>query len=91
MSGCYSKSPPAVTGQDVLSDSLRNLIVLPSCLGGLGITSRIKQAENQHETSLSIRAPLIRRIVEQSAELPAVLVSSDSFISYNVGSVSCEL
>ena len=48
----------------------RNLITLPSQLGGLGIINLARQAETQQQTSCEVTAPLIRHIIEQSKDFP---------------------
>ena len=49
---------PAITGQVALNDSERELVALPVCHGGLGITDPSKQTAFQHECSLKITKPL---------------------------------
>ena len=61
---------PVLTGQNTFSDSVRDLLALPTRLGGLGIANPVKQAESQHHTSRRVTAPLIKHIIEQSRELP---------------------
>ena len=62
---------PTLTGQNMFSDSIRDLTALPARLGGLGIANLVKQAESQHRFSCRVTAPLVKHIIEQSRELPA--------------------
>ena len=59
-----------LTGQNHLSDTVRDLIALPTRLGGLGIVNPVKQAAKQCDTSQKVTAPLVTLITEQSTEFP---------------------
>ena len=59
-----------LTGQNHLSDTVRDLIALPTHLGGLGIGNPVKQAAKQCYTSRKVTAPLVTLITEQSTEFP---------------------
>ena len=61
---------PTLTGQNHFNDSVRSLIALPTCLGGLGITNPVTEAAKQHDISHKVTAPQVNLIVEQSMELP---------------------
>ena len=50
--------------------SQRHLMVLPTRLGGLGITNPVVQVAKQCDTSCKVAAPLVTLIVEQSKDLP---------------------
>ena len=57
---------PSVTGQNAFGENERDLLALPSRLGGLGIPDPSKQAAPQHAACRNITAPLVELIVSQS-------------------------
>ena len=59
-----------LTGQNHLSDAVRDLMALPSRLGGLGITNPVKETTKQHVTSQRVTGPLIDLIKQQSTDFP---------------------
>ena len=61
---------PTLTGQSAFNDNVRNLIALPSRLGGLGIINPARQVDTQHQTSHEVTTPLVRHIIEQSKDFP---------------------
>ena len=58
---------PAITGQSALSDVERDLLAMPSHLGGLGI---VTSSDFQHLTSNNISTPLTSLILQQSITYP---------------------
>ena len=64
---------PVLTGQSPFSDSIRDLMVLPTRLGGLGIENPVMQATKKRNTSFKITASLVNLIVEQSKDFPRKL------------------
>ena len=64
------KCLPAITGQLALSDVERDLLALPSRLGGLGIINPVTSSDFQHLTSNNISAPLTSLIFQQSITYP---------------------
>ena len=60
---------PALPGQTPLSNTKRNLLVMPAHLGGLGITNPAKctNAVFHHGSSKRISAPLASLILQQSS------------------------
>ena len=61
---------PAITGQSALSDVERELLALPSRLGGLGIINPVTSSDIQHLTSINISTPLMSLILQQSTTYP---------------------
>ena len=59
-----------LTGQNHLSDAVRDLMALPSRLGRLGITNPVKETTKQHVTSQRVTGPLIDLIKQQSTDFP---------------------
>lgn len=57
---------PSLTGQSPFSDTTRDLMALPTHLGGLGILNPVQKATTQHTTSHNITAPLVNQVTEQS-------------------------
>ena len=49
---------PALTGRQSVCDTERQLLALPTCLGGLGLTIPSKTALFEHISSLKVTAPL---------------------------------
>ena len=56
---------PALTGQNHLSDELRNLLALPTRTGGLGLNNPVCEADIQFQTSVKVTAPLVRLVLQQ--------------------------
>ena len=61
---------PAITGQSALSDVERELLALPSRLGGLGIINPVTSSDIQHLASINISTPLMSLILQQSTTYP---------------------
>ena len=61
---------PAITGQNVFDDNLRNLMGLPARLGGLGITDPSQKSSTFYENSKLITAPIVNIIIDQSRVSP---------------------
>jgi hypothetical protein len=61
---------PAITGQSVFDDNLRNLMGLPARLGGLGITDLSQKISTFYKNSKSITAPIVNIIIYQSRVSP---------------------
>ena len=60
----------SLTGQNAFNDITRELLALPTRLGGLGIANPSVESTTHYETSKLITAPLTALIVEQSHALP---------------------
>ena len=60
---------PALTGKAAFSDDLRDLLALPVCLGGLGVTDPTCLSDFHHTSSKNVSAPLVSLILEQSTGL----------------------
>ena len=58
---------PALTGRNAISNVERDLLTLPTRLGGLGIINPSETTTSQYMSSLKIAAPLIT-IIQQSTE-----------------------
>ena len=56
----------SLTGRSAFSDAERDVMALPVCLGGLGITNLTQEAVHHHNTSLKVTAPLVALILQQS-------------------------
>ena len=61
---------PALTGQLALSGVERDLLALPSRLGGLGIINPVTSSDFQHLASSNISAPLTSLILQKSMKYP---------------------
>ena len=57
-------------------------MVLPTRLGGLGITNPVTQAAKQRDTSCKVTAPLVNLIVEQSKDLPMEALEEQTQAKY---------
>ena len=60
---------PALTGRCALSDIERDLLSLPTCLGGLGISNPSAVSDPHYLTSKLITAPLVSLIIQESSEI----------------------
>ena len=59
---------PALIGRSAISDVERELLSLPTRLGGLGIMNPSEATISQYMSSLKITAPLVTLIIQQSTE-----------------------
>ena len=75
---------PVLTGQSPFSDSIRDLMVLPTRLGGLGIENPVMQATKKRDTSCKVTAPLVNLIVEQSKDFPMEALEEQTRVKYDV-------
>ena len=75
---------PVLTGQSPFSDSTRDLMVLPTRLGGLGIENPVMQATKKRDTSCKVTAPLVNLIVEQSKDFPMEALEEQARVKYDV-------
>ena len=66
---------PSLTGQNAFSDAECKRMVLPVCLGGLGITNPTTQTGHQHSTSQKITAPLAALTLQQTLTSPTKIKS----------------
>ena len=57
---------PALTGRRSVSDLERQLLALPTRLGGLGTAIPSKIAPFEHSSSIKVTAPLVALIVQQN-------------------------
>ena len=69
---------PKLTGQNPFNDTVRDLMALPTRLGGLGITNPVDQASTQHRTSIAVTSPLVDLILQQSTVLPAEITAEQN-------------
>jgi len=58
---------PAVTGRETFSTSQRDVLRLPTRLGGLAVPDVLAEAEKQRTASKSVVAPLVTKILAQAA------------------------
>ena len=65
-----SKLIPALTGQQPVSDEIRNLLGLPCKLGGIALPNPVTTAEVEFNASLKITTPLTNTIMEQLFDYP---------------------
>ena len=61
---------PVLTGQAVFGENVRNLLALPTRIGGLGITNTVLQANSQYLTSMKITCLLVTLILSQTSDFP---------------------
>ena len=59
---------PTITGKSDISDLERDLLALPSHLGGLGIPNPIATSSTEHKASLQVTAPLVEAIIERHGQ-----------------------
>ena len=71
-----TKFLPSLTGQCTFSDAERDLLALPPRLGGLGIINPASYSSFQFSSSVSITAPLVEQILQQSTTCSADVLSS---------------
>ena len=57
---------PAITGQSVFDDNLRNLMGLPARLGGIGVIDPCQKGSIYYKYSESITTPLVNVILDQA-------------------------
>ena len=62
---------PSLTGQNSCNDDMRDLLALPTRLGGLGISNPSKQSSGHFHSSESITALLTNLVLQQSHSYPA--------------------
>ena len=60
---------PALTNQPAPTETVRNLLALPVCLGGMGLSNPTRTCNAQREKSLAITKPLVKRIREQCGDM----------------------
>ena len=60
---------PALTNRPAPGDLERELLALPTRLGGLGLVNPVAQSDDAYEASVNITAPLAALIVEQEGYL----------------------
>ena len=65
-------------------------MVLPTRLGGLGITNAVTQAAKQHDTSCKVTVPLVNLIVEQSKDLPMQALEEQTQAKYDARQTGCQ-
>jgi len=75
---------PALTGQNHLSDELRNLLALPTRTGGLGLNNPVREADIQFQTSVKVTAPLVRLVLQQSRVYPTEAMAELSEIKSEI-------
>ena len=61
---------PALTGRSAISDIERNLLSLPTRLGGLGIMNPSEATDSQYVTSQQVSTPLVSLIIQQTSNYP---------------------
>jgi len=75
---------PALTGQNHLSDELRNLLALPTRTRGLGLNHPVREADIQFQTSVKVTAPLVRLVLQQSRIYPTETMAELSEIKSEI-------
>ena len=75
---------PALTGRESASDTERQLLALPTRLGGLGLTVPSKTASFKHASSLKVTAPLAALIVQQSPTYSTETITNQSLAKSEV-------
>jgi len=75
---------PALTGQNHLSDELRNLLAPPTRTGGLGLNNPVWEADIQFQTSVKVTAPLVRLVLQQSRVYPTEAMAELSEIKSKI-------
>ena len=73
---------PALTSQDAPNDCLRDLFGLhvPCRAGGLGIPNPFVMSKNQFSNSLSVTAPLVELLINQSDSMPIEVLVAQGHI-----------
>ena len=66
---------PAMTGREI-NDDVRQLLALPTRLGGLGLINPIDQAAREYEASIAITQPLVTAIKSKENEYSQDIVSN---------------
>ena len=74
---------PALTGRDV-SEAERQLLSLPTRLGGLGLANPTHIASNEYAGSVKVTAPLVELINEKQFQYCIDTVSKQRFAKYEV-------
>ena len=74
----------ALTGQNNLSDELRNLLALPARTGGLGLNNPVREAVIQFHTSVNVTAPLVKLVLQQSRVYPTEAMAELSEIKSQI-------
>ena len=57
---------PSITAQPPVNEALRNLLALPSRLGGMGIVNPVTMTATQYDASREITQPLVSLILQQN-------------------------
>ena len=63
---------PALINQPVLCKAMRDLLALPSRLGGMGLVNPAKWGTSQQATSLAVSQPLSQMIIGQGGDMLTV-------------------
>ena len=53
-----------------VTETERELLALPVCMGGLGLINPVNQSRQEYEASIKATAPLMRQIAKQAVEPP---------------------
>ena len=64
---------PNITGRNSPGDQERELLALPTHLGGLGIVNPTLTAQLEYETSIRMTEPLVHKIINQEETLEDVI------------------
>ena len=59
---------PSLTGQSAPADLERELMALPTKLGGLGITNPVSSSDGEHRASLHLTSQLVCMLVQPSSQ-----------------------
>ena len=65
---------PSLTGQEVFGDKVRNLLALPTRVGGLGIINPVHEAPYQYQASSTVAGLLVNLILSQTEDFPSEVV-----------------
>ena len=75
---------PVLTSQDAPDDCLRDLFGLPCRAGGLGIPNPCVMSKNQFSNSISVTAPLVELLINQSDFMPIEVLVAQGHIKRRV-------
>ena len=68
---------PTLTGRNAVCDSIRSILSLPVCLGGLGLINPIRKAATSYTDSTYILSPIVESIIARNqAPIPTLLAET---------------
>jgi len=75
---------PTLTGKCVFSDLERQLLSLPSRLGGVGILNPAASCTAQFDSLLKVASPLVSLLMEQTAEFTVIAINKQHALKQEV-------